>query len=67
MGLRSQGPPGLASNRDRRDVPPWRALPLVVVVVINELIVLSIRLFGKFLFIKAGFMVIISWWKTDNA
>ena len=32
MALRSQGPPGLASNRDRREAPPWRVLPLVVVV-----------------------------------
>ena len=32
MALRSQGPPGLASNRDRRDAPPWRVLPLVVVI-----------------------------------
>ena len=34
MALRSQGPPGLASNRGRREAPPWRVLPLVVVVVV---------------------------------
>ena len=33
MALLSQEPPGLAPNRDRRDAPPWRVLPLVVVVV----------------------------------
>ena len=32
MVLLSQEPPGLAPNRDRRDAPPRRVLPLVVVV-----------------------------------
>ena len=32
MALLSQGPPGQAPNRDRRDAPPWRVLPLVLVV-----------------------------------
>ena len=31
VALLSQEPPGLAPNRGRRDAPPWRVLPLVVV------------------------------------
>ena len=30
------GPPGMAPNRDHRDAPPQRVLPLVVVEVYNK-------------------------------
>ena len=33
--LLSQEPSGLAPNRDCRDAPPWRVLPLVVVVIVG--------------------------------
>ena len=32
MTILSEGPPGMAPNRDHRDAPPRRVLPLVVVV-----------------------------------
>ena len=36
MALLSQEPPGLVPSRDRRDAPPRRVLPLVVVELMHK-------------------------------